>query len=415
MENTQGEDYKDYSFKLAAQIQIPEQFFKPYRCGMKAFDDIISELGGLIPSQVVITSGKAGSGKTTLWALVGSVMAHRYKIAMISLEMSKFQLAYMARKIPGFGGIHVTGAFHPTETFRMLDALKPDIIILDSLQKAAGKLDMGTNAAQIHLTELFTAYAKKNWCCVNLIGHCDKAGNYKGPSSILHEVDTHLMVKYDREQDIRTFCIDKNRFGGIIEEMLFGITREKVWVGSPYITQLIPGATLEDDQPVITAEEFNNAELPESVPFEGTTKDAIKLCCKDLDTKWDGGTARALVGLVIAFMKEEDRIFRSRAYVKDPNRVKVEFKGTVLSQCHPQSGLLTFATSVFSKLDTDQVAKAKEKKFMVPRTLTKPDLLIWVVLREWVRCYDGMESNSNAYYETVGRTFDQFKEDLAKP
>ena len=38
-------------------------------------------------------------------------------------------------------------------------------------------------------TMLFTEFAKKHWCVVILIGHCDKSGNYKGPSELVHEVD----------------------------------------------------------------------------------------------------------------------------------------------------------------------------------------------------------------------------------
>ena len=128
---------KNYRFKRASEIEVPQEFFNPITCGYKDLDETLSEMGGAVPSQVILLTGKPGSGKTSLALKFGSAIATKEPVAFISKEMSEFQLAFQARKLPGFGNIHTTEEFDQRETLKYLDELKPRIIILDSLQKCA--------------------------------------------------------------------------------------------------------------------------------------------------------------------------------------------------------------------------------------------------------------------------------------
>ncbi len=53
------------TFKKVSEIVVPDQFFHPLQTGSPELDSTFSELGGLIPSQVILVTGNPGSGKTT--------------------------------------------------------------------------------------------------------------------------------------------------------------------------------------------------------------------------------------------------------------------------------------------------------------------------------------------------------------
>lgn len=398
---------RDYSFKRAATIQVPDEFFNPLRTGYKDVDDTWSELGGIIPSQVTFITGQPGSGKTTLTLAIAGVLSKGTPVAFISLEMSDFQLAHQAKKIPGFGGVDVSGDFDQEETMKALRKLKPGLIILDSIQKAARKMkdengkQMPFDRAQFTIVDMFTRYAKETWTPVFLIGHCDKAGNYKGPSDLLHDVDSHLLVNYDKEMDLRTFSFGKNRFGGLVQDSLFGITRDTVWVGSPYVTTVFSDAVITPTRPVT------------DVPPSPLPQGEVLSCINALKTKWDGSTARATIGAVTKFLAAHDPEFRKRAIVVDPKRVKVDYRGNSVAHCHPGTGELVFGKKTFTTMKIGKIGYRKEQKHILSRNLDDALLLVWVVVHEWIHLYKGCSDHTNAFFEEVGKKYDWLMTEIA--
>lgn len=398
----------NYAFRRASSIHVPEEFFKPLRTGIHEVDDSWSELGGIIPSQVTLITGKPGSGKTTLTLAIGSCFSSSVPVAFISLEMSDFQLAHQARKIPGFGKFFVTDDFDPVKTMELLKKMKPGLIIVDSIQKAARKVPKGKNDAQIEVVNIFSKFAKETWCSVFLIGHCDKAGNYKGPSDLAHDVDSHCTVSFDSELDTRNFSFEKNRFGGIVQESLFGITRERIWVGTPYINEAYPEATVEN-----TVDPTINPSLTPSVAPD-KLGEAVKQCMKVLDTGWNGSTVKATIFSIVEFMRVHDSEFPSRGVVKDPGKVHVKFKGRTVAHADPRTGELNFGRKSFD--DTMQLGKVgykKEQKFMTSRITKRSEVLLWIVLHEWCHLYDGMTNHTNAFFSEIGKKFDWMKKELS--
>ena len=399
-----------FRFKRAATIEVPEQFFNPLITGLKAVDDAWSELGGIIPSQVTFITGNPGAGKTTLACAIGACLSRKVSIAFVSLEMSEFQLANQAKKIHGFGGVDVTGDFDPVETIKLLREMKPGLVILDSIQKAARKMKlpdgktMPFNTAQYEIVNLFTEFAKRTWTPVFLIGHCDKSGNYKGPSDLLHDVDSHLQVHYDKEMDLRTFCFGKNRFGGLMEDSCFGITRDSVWIGTPYITTVFADAVITPTSlvptPTTPTEDPNNTAL-------------VKTCLSMLETKWDGSTAKATIEAVIQKLKNEDPEFLTGTIVKDVKRVKLDFRGNSLAHCHSSSGEIVFGKKTFtSSLVVGYVGYAKEQKFIKARITNKSDMLVWIIVHEWCHLYTGMQHHKLDFFEFVAKKYDWLKSTL---
>lgn len=398
----------NYKFHRASSIVVPEQFFEPLRTGIHEVDDTWSEIGGIIPSQMSFVTGKPGSGKTTLCLAIGSKLSETIPVAFISLEMSDFQLAHQARKIPGFGRIHVTDTFDPVKTLEEINTIKPGLIIIDSLQKAARKVpNMNHNASQIHVTKIFTDYAKANWCPVMLIGHCDKAGNYKGPSDLAHDVDTHFVVNYDKELDIRTFSSEKNRFGGLVQDSLFGITRERIWIGTPYIKEVFSDATVE------LKEDEKKETLTPSIATDDLGA-AVKQCLNLLDDSWNGSTVKATIFAVVQYLKEKDKDFVDRSFIKDPKKVNVKFKGKKVAHAIPLFGELNFGSKSFgSSVELGKIGYKKEQKFMTSRISKRSEVLLWIILHEWLHLYKGNQKHTNDFFDQIGKKFDWFKKELS--
>jgi energy-coupling factor transporter ATP-binding protein EcfA2 len=362
---------KDLSFREAGSITVPREFFSPIPTGLAPVDRTFSEMGGLVPSQVVIATGKPGSGKTTLMlAIAGALSTRGKRVAFISLEMSEFQLAHQAKKIAGFNRCLVSSEFELAGTLRLLESTKPDLVILDSIQKAARN-----DKDQVKLVEEFTKFAKKHWVPVVLIGHCTKGGVYKGPSDLVHEVDSHLMVNFDRELDLRSWVFEKNRFGGSVAEEFFGITSTQVWLGNPY------------------------PDLPKG-------EDAMAVAMRErlaiLEAAWTGTNIRSVVEGMVEMLRVKDDQLPSRGVEKNPSKVTLKWEGNHLADCDPKRARIRFGKKVFADtFQIGQVGYGKEQKYIAQRVRSRSELLAWVVIHEWVHLYEGMDKHTNNFFDTV--------------
>ena len=105
-----------------------------------------------------------------------------------------------------------------------MQALKPDLLIVDSIQtvylpdlnSSAGSVSQVRECAN-RLREL----AKTSGMAVFLVGHVTKEGVIAGPRVLEHIVDTVLYLEGDRFQSYRLLRSVKNRFGATAEVGVF--------------------------------------------------------------------------------------------------------------------------------------------------------------------------------------------------
>jgi DNA repair protein RadA/Sms len=110
------------------------------------------------------------------------------------------------------------------EIFRHIEEVKPDLIVIDSIQtlhtntleSSAGSISqIRETAAELH------RFAKTTQIPVVLIGHITKDGNLAGPKVLEHMVDTVLQFEGDRHHGFRILRSVKNRFGSTSELGIF--------------------------------------------------------------------------------------------------------------------------------------------------------------------------------------------------
>lgn len=399
------------AFVKASTIEVPDILFHTIKTGAPEIDSAFSELGGIVPSQAVLMTGKPGSGKTTLALVATSKMflATNNPGAFISLEMSDFQLALSKKKFPGFDNMMVDTTFSIKKTIRELRELKPSSVVLDSIQKAAGlmvknKESANFNQAQKEIVDIFYKFAKETFIPVFLIGHCSKGGAYLGPSHLEHEVDSHLHVDYDEEEGMRSFRFGKNRFGGTNEAQLFGITSSGVWLGSPYVTD----TELDDLTDAPAPEHDKLASTFATIYNQFRDRNANKATIEAID-------ARTFTKATIDFLKEFDKPFMARhSLIGDSTKVKVAYDYKGVAQCDSRRGIIHVGKVMTSdRFQVGRIGYRKEQPFIQRNVQSREELFLWVLIHEWVHLYKGMQHHKVEFFRRVEVLYKSVLQSLA--
>ena len=376
-------------FRRVSDIVVPDILFQSIKTGCSEIDGTFSEIGGVIPSQVILVTGNPGSGKTTICSVVGSrvATATQRPVVFLSYEMSDFQLKLQAKKMAGFQDLLVsTHEFHGepdgiAQLFRALDAIGPALVIVDSLQKMASKMAHGPTRGQIVLVEAFTKWAKKTFVPVLLIGHNDKGGNYAGPAFLKHEVDSHMNVWVDRDSGERLFSMSKNRFGGNTSEYMFRITGNGVFVGSEWYAEV-------------------DRRSPEEV-LE-IVMDFKKTAGARVDWPKFQESAQALINHLNA--KYVDK-FGSGTFVGDPSKVNLTWAGK-RAFCAYATGQINLGRRFFDGL-TDanwkNLGYRTEHPYIQKFAKNKEEAAMWAVIHEWVHLWKGYQRHTSRMWREISR------------
>lgn len=175
--------------------------------------------GGLVPGSMILFGGEPGIGKSTL--LLQFALQTDKKVLYISGEESEQQIKMRAERI----GLTTGNSFILAETstqniFIQIEALKPEIIIVDSIQtlhSAYIESSPGSVSQIRECTGELLKFSKESNVPVFLIGHITKDGSIAGPKILEHMVDTVLQFEGDRNYVYRLLRTIKNRFGSTNE------------------------------------------------------------------------------------------------------------------------------------------------------------------------------------------------------
>ena len=186
------------------------------------FDRVLG--GGIVPGSLLLLGGEPGIGKSTL-LLQTALAIHDRKLLYVSGEESEQQIKMRADRI----GINTDQCYVVSETvtqriFEHVDAVQPDILIVDSIQTiSTEEIDSPAGSvSQIRqCTTEFQHYAKTTGVPVLLIGHITKDGTLAGPKVMEHIVDAVLQFEGDRNYGYRILRALKNRFGSTAEIGIF--------------------------------------------------------------------------------------------------------------------------------------------------------------------------------------------------
>ena len=192
--------------------------------GLSDLDRVLG--GGLVPGAAVLLGGEPGIGKSTLLlALLDRWVAAGAKGLYISGEESAAQCRLRASRI----GVASPDLLFMAETrleeiLGQVDALRPDILVLDSVQSISHDAFPSGPGSIVQVRECaahLVRRCKQNSCSLFLVGHVTKEGQLAGPRLLEHLVDTVLYLESDANQHYILLRGVKNRFGSTHEVAVF--------------------------------------------------------------------------------------------------------------------------------------------------------------------------------------------------
>ncbi|MGH3489370.1 MAG: DNA repair protein RadA [Actinopolymorphaceae bacterium] len=183
----------------------------------------ISELdrvfgGGLVRGGVVLVAGEPGVGKSTLLLEVAAERARTDARSLyISGEESAAQIRLRAERVDALAPrLYLAAETDLSAVLSHVDEVRPDLIVLDSVQTVASASVDGAAGGVTQVREVAAAMirvAKERGIAVLMVGHVTKDGSIAGPRVLEHLVDVVLHFEGDRHSRLRMVRAVKNRFG----------------------------------------------------------------------------------------------------------------------------------------------------------------------------------------------------------
>lgn len=226
--------------------------------------------GGLVPDSFVLLGGDPGIGKSTLLLQMAKGVLEKnsdIKILYVSGEESVDQIRGRAHRlgVKGKENIYLAAETQLERVFSSTKKLKPDLLIMDSLQTfSTGAIDSAPGSVS-QVREIATrlmALAKSAGISIWLVGHVTKEGSIAGPKTVEHMVDTVLYFEAESGQSYRLLRTVKNRFGSSRELGVFEMEGEGLReVSNPSslflsdrknaVSGVAVSATLEGSRPIL--------------------------------------------------------------------------------------------------------------------------------------------------------------------
>lgn len=382
-------------------IKVPSKLFEPLKLEIKDLDIILSELGGIIPSQCIFFTGEPGVGKTTLAMFLLSKIAgqvgktfktvikegHEMKRtipenypAIISLEMSDFQLKAQTRRIPGLDHVIIRSEMKDIdETIAHLKRIKPSMLVLDSVQKWAEEKP----TKMIEVVKKFYKFSKDTMIPTVLIGHCNKDGSFNGPQFLLREVDTHIHIKKD---DIGEFWIElnKTRFGSMAANPIPWEIKD---FGLKIGYQVYTASGVKTDDQVMEDHKLKTGEL---VPAVERFKEGV----------WEEDKMKDALQDLFIYLKKKYRKELQHGGMTDPDKMFLQFKNvnhTCARVDHIQIGL----RMVRRWMPGTKSIYRGEDSYIKKWCKTQQDVTLWLFIHEFAHMFKNMRHHKHSFFQHV--------------
>ena len=216
-------DLKVTNLSKVADIDITED--KRIVSDIQELDRVLG--GGIVPGSVVLVGGDPGIGKSTLMMQLSDKIK-KNTILYVSGEESPKQIKLRCERL-GFAHdeFYILSETSLEIIAAIVDKLRPDIVIIDSIQTIyRNELESspGSVSQLRESTAAIIQIAKAKNISFFLIGHITKEGFIAGPKVLEHMVDTVLQFEGERTHAYRVLRAIKNRFGSTNEIGIFEMT-----------------------------------------------------------------------------------------------------------------------------------------------------------------------------------------------
>lgn len=214
--------------KAKKMSQLDTEAEARFATGISEFDRVLG--GGAVLGSLNLVGGAPGIGKSTLLLQMCATLETGKTILYVTAEESERQLKLRAQRL----GVDNEELYVLAETeletiLAVIDDLKPEILILDSIQTVSStETDSapGSVSQVRECTMRLMRLAKEKGTTVFVVGHITKEGSIAGPKVLEHMVDCVLYFEGERNTSFRILRAAKNRFGSTNEIGVFEMNEE---------------------------------------------------------------------------------------------------------------------------------------------------------------------------------------------
>ncbi len=194
-----------------------------FSTGISELDRVLG--GGAVLGSLVLVGGAPGIGKSTLLLQMCGSIAKGRKILYISGEESQRQIKMRALRLDvNNEELYVSAETDINAMLADIDELKPEIVIIDSIQTVSDPelSSVPGSISQVReCTMRIMRACKEQGLTVFVVGHITKEGSIAGPKVLEHMVDCVLYFEGERNTSFRILRAAKNRFGSTNEIGVF--------------------------------------------------------------------------------------------------------------------------------------------------------------------------------------------------
>ncbi len=199
--------------------------------GVAEFDRVLG--GGIVPGAAILLSGEPGVGKSTLLLEVAAQAARGgRRVLYASAEESQAQVRLRAERTNALHDeLYLAAETDLATILGHIDEVKPQLVIVDSVQTVASSLSDGAAGQPSQVREVAATLirvAKERGLPMIIVGHVTKDGQVAGPRILEHLVDVVCHFEGDRQTALRFIRTLKNRFGPTDEVGCFEMTGDGI-------------------------------------------------------------------------------------------------------------------------------------------------------------------------------------------
>lgn len=160
--------------------------------------------------------GEPGAGKSTLITQACRGLAkQRHKVLYVAGEESLEQIKARTNRVGKFSTkFRLVKETDLDVLLEIIDEEEPEIVVIDSVNMVeVDEYDIGSMAAVKIATKEFNRQAKKYAFALIIVVQITKGGDFSGPKSLEHMVDTSLYLRHGPDKTRVLECKEKNRYG----------------------------------------------------------------------------------------------------------------------------------------------------------------------------------------------------------